>query len=173
MEIVKARIDDFEAINEHYINIIDHTPDIEKYARWEKGLHPTVEGIKGYIESSAMYLCMDDDNITVTMAVTMEQGADYHDISWGMAAKDDEVAVIHILGVSPEYQGKGIGGQMIDEAIRLAKVHHKKAVRLDALASNLPAQHLYEAKGFIYKGKLNWYAKNTGWTDFYFYEYVL
>ena len=46
----------------------------------------------------------------------------------------------------------------------------KKAIRLDALASNIPAQHMYEKLGFAYRGKRNLYAENTGWTDFLYYE---
>ena len=34
---------------------------------------------------------------------------------------DDEVAVIHILAVSPDRQGEGIGSEMIREAIHLAQ----------------------------------------------------
>lgn len=62
---------------------------------------------------------------------------------------------------------------MIEETIKLAKTQGKKAVRLDALASNIPAQHMYQKNGFMYRGIRNQYAKNTGWTDFYFYEYIL
>lgn len=166
-------MDDFEVIKEFYMNIIDNTENMERHARWIKGLHPTDEGIKGYIEGNEMYLFMDGDKIAGAMAVTMEQGEAYHNILWSIKAEDNEVAVIHILGVNPEYQRKGIGRQMIDESIQLAKDNCKKAVRLDALASNTPARHMYEARGFEYKGKLNLYAENTGWTDFCFYEYAL
>lgn len=173
MKLVKAQPEDFEAIQEHYFHLIDHTPNMDKYAQWKKGLHPTAAGIREYIENAALYLLMDKGQIAGAMAVTMAQGADYHAVSWATAAKDDEVAVVHILGISPEYQGKGIGGQMIDKAIRLTKAHHKKAVRLDAVSTNVPAQHLYTAKGFVYQGKQHLYADNTGWIDFYYYEYSL
>ena len=47
----------------------------------------------------------------------------------------------------------------------------KNRVYLDALATNKPAQHLYESLGFAYRGKRNLYAENTGWTDFLYYEF--
>ena len=84
---------------------------------------------------------------------------------------DEKVAVIHILAVSPGYQGKGIGSEMIREAIRMAKSKGMQAIRLDALASNTPAHKLYKRLGFEYRGKQHLYAENTGWTDFYFFEY--
>ena len=46
-----------------------------------------------------------------------------------------------------------------------------QAIRLDALASNTPAHKIYERLGFEYRGKQHLYAENTGWTDFYFFEY--
>lgn len=113
---------------------------------------------------------MHDNFIAGSMAVTMEQGADYQDIPWKINAQDNEVAVIHMLGVNPEYQRMGVGERLIDEAIRLATERGKKAVRLDALATNVPAQHLYLKKRFEYIEKKNLYAENTGWTDFFFYE---
>ena len=76
-----------------------------------------------------------------------------------------------ILAVSPDAQGKGIGSEMIREAIRLAQTNGMKAIRLDALASNTPAHKIYKALGFEYQGKQHLYAENTGWTDFYFFEY--
>lgn len=48
-----------------------------------------------------------------------------------------------------------------------------KAVRLDVLCCNTPAQQLYEGLGFERCGVQNWYASNTGDIDFYLYEYLL
>ena len=33
------------------------------------------------------------------------------------------------------------------------------------------AHKIYERLGFEYRGKQHLYAENTGWTDFYFFEY--
>jgi hypothetical protein len=43
--------DDFETVKSKYIDVIENTPDIEKYARWIYGKHPTDEMIKTYIEN--------------------------------------------------------------------------------------------------------------------------
>ena len=94
-----------------------------------------------------------------------------HAIEWTQQVADDKVAVIHILAVSPDAQGKGIGSEMIREAISMAQSNGMQAIRLDALASNTPAHRLYERHGFEYRGKQHLYAENTGWMDFYFFEY--
>ena len=91
MRLNRAIIEDYESIIAFYDDVTDRTPEMDKYARWQKGKHPTHDGIK--------------------------------------------------------------------------------AIRLDALASNTPAHKIYKALGFEYRGKQHLYAENTGWTDFYFFEY--
>ena len=171
MRLEQATQKDFEAIIAFYDDVTERTPDMAVYARWIKGKHPTQESIRTYIDEGSMYLYREGGGIVGAMAVTMYQDKDYHAIEWARQVGDDEVAVIHILAVSPDKQGEGIGSEMIREAIRMAKSKGMKAVRLDALASNKPAHRIYERLGFEYRGKQHLYAENTGWTDFYFFEY--
>ena len=171
MELNKATIEEFESIIAFYDDVINRTPDIKLYARWQKDKHPTEEGIRAYIEEESLYTYKENDAIVGAMAVTMYQGEDYHAIKWSQQVQDNEAAVIHILAVSPDAQCKGIGSEMIRKAIRLAQTNGMKAIRLDALASNTPAHKIYKALGFEYRGKQHLYAENTGWADFYFFEY--
>ena len=171
MRLELATQNGIEAIIAFYEDVTQRTPEMATYARWSKGKHPTVEGIRAYIDEGSMYLYRESGIIVGAMAVTMYQGEDYHAIDWTEQVADDKVAVIHILAVSPDAQGKGIGSEMIREAIRLAQNNGMLAIRLDALASNTPAHRIYERLGFEYRGKQHLYAENTDWTDFYFYEY--
>ena len=170
MKLDKATINDFESIIKFYDDVISRTPEMETYARWKKGQHPTEEGIKAYIEEGSMYLYKENDTIVGAMAVTMYQGEDYHAIEWAKHVDDNEVSVIHILAVNPDYQGSGVGAEMIREAINLSVDSGMKSIRLDALASNTPAHKIYRRIGFEYRGKQHLYAENTGWTDFLFFE---
>lgn len=170
MKLELATQKDFETIIAFYDDVTERTPEMGTYARWQKGKHPTEEGISAYINEGSMYIYRERGVIVGAMAVTMYQGEDYHTIEWSQQVPDEKVAVIHILAVSPDAQGKGIGSEMIREAIRLAQNNGMQAIRLDALASNTPAHKLYERLGFEYRGKQHLYAENTGWTDFYFFE---
>lgn len=173
MNIRCAQKVDFDKATDFYKYAIENTNGIEKYARWVYGQHPTNEMILNYINQGAMYLLEEEDIIMGAMAVTMLQGEDYHCINWCVDAADDEVAVVHILCVNPDYQRKGIGKSMICESIAIAKKEMKKAIRLDALESNTPAHQMYQSLGFEYRGKQHLYAENAGWTDFLFFEYML
>lgn len=66
---------------------------------------------------------------------------------------------------------QGLGKKMIEKYFYIAEKEGKKAVRLDALESNVPAHKMYESLVFRICGKQNLYAENTGWTDFVFFEY--
>ena len=109
MKLELATQNDFNAIIAFYDDVTERTPEMATYARWSKGKHPTVEGIKAYIDEGSMYLYREDKRIDGAMAITMYQGEDYHAIDWTEQMADDRVAVIHILAVSPDTQGKGIG----------------------------------------------------------------
>ena len=170
MRLELATQNDFDAIIAFYDDVTARTPEMATYARWQKGKHPTVEGIRAYINEGSMYIYHERGVIVGAMAVTMYQSEDYHAIDWSQQVADDEVAVIHILAVSPDSQGKGIGSEMIREAIRIALSKGMQAIRLDALASNTPAHKIYKRLGFEYRGQQHLYAENTGWTDFYFFE---
>ena len=93
MRLEFATQKDFETIIAFYDDVTERTPEMGTYARWQKGKHPTEEGISAYINEGSMYIYRERGVIVGAMAVTM-------------------------------YRGK---------------------------------QHLY--------------AENTGWTDFYFFEY--
>ena len=171
MQLVLAS--DYAVVREKYIEVIEHTKNMDIHARWIYGKHPTDVMIQSYIDRQEMYLYMDGQNIAAMAAITMYQGEDYHEIIWSQNLKDDEVASLHILTVAPGYQGKGVSKRMIADIISLVKKNGKKAIRLDSLASNTPARRLYGKLGFEYRGKQNLFAENTGWTDFLYYELPL
>ena len=80
MELNRVTIEDYESIIAFYDDVTDRTPDMEQYARWKKGLHPTHDGVRAYIEEGSMYTYKENDVIIGAMAVTMYQGEDYHAI---------------------------------------------------------------------------------------------
>lgn len=169
----RAEYRDIVKIENYYKYVADNTENMDKYGRWIYGQHPTDDMIEGYITNRSMYFAEEDGIVIAAAAVTFFQNADYHPVQWNVDARDDEVAVIHILCINPEKQGCGLGKKIVNEIIDMAKTQRMKAVRLDALCCNTPAHRLYENSGFIKCGTQNWYAGNTGYIDFYLYELVL
>ena len=171
MKLAKASEQDFQRITQFYRDVIAHTEHMGRYARWVYGQHPTDEMIRSYIRNGAMYCCKKDDSILSAVAVT-PQGEDYHGAAWSLSLGDDEVSVVHLLCVAPEWQKQGLARKTMGFVTELSRETGKKAVRLDALASNIPAHRLYESLGFQKRDQRRWYADNVGWTDFFLYELI-
>lgn len=54
-----------------------------------------------------------------------------------------------------------------------ARNNQQKAIRLDVLGGNVPAEKFYTQIGFQYMDTLQMYYEDTGWTEYRLYEYVL
>ena len=172
MKLVQATKQDFQRITRFYRDVIARTEHMDTYARWIYGQHPTDEMIRRYIQANAMYYCEKDGSILSAVAVT-QQGEEYHGAEWSASLEDDEVSVVHLLCVAPEWQGKGIARDTMGRIIELSREMGKRAVRLDALACNTPTHRLYAFLGFQKRAQRRWYADNVGWTDFFLYEFIL
>ena len=48
-----------------------------------------------------------------------------------------------------------------------------RALRLDVLGGNVPAERLYTGQGFARRGTVRMFYDDTGWTDYGLYEYLL
>ena len=173
MELIQAKPEDFDRVRAFYDRVIDLTPGMDVHARWKKRLHPSDEGLRGYLAEGDLYLLEENGSVAGAMAVTLYQGEDYRLVPWGVAAEDDEVAVLHLLAVDPDRQGQGVAHRLIGEALALARRNGKKAFRLDAVSTNAPARRLYASLDFAFRGTQNLYAPNTGWTDFCYFEQIL
>lgn len=170
LKLIKAEPDDLDRLSSFYRSVIDNTPSMSVCCRWIYGLHPSDELIREYINTDTMYCTEADGQLLSALAAVPYQDESYHDTTWGITAVDDEVMTIHILGVHPACQGQGIARRTMAAAEALAGSLGKKAVRLDALKSNTPAQRMYEALGYVRRDEKRWYACNIGWTDFILYE---
>ncbi len=47
---------DFDAIIAFYDDVTERTSEMATYARWSKRKHPTIEGIRAYINEGSMYI---------------------------------------------------------------------------------------------------------------------
>ena len=111
---------DFETVKRKYIEVTEHTPDIEKYARWIYGKHPTDESLKAYIDRGEMYVLTDGEKIAGMAAVAICQGEEYMNISWKDDLACDEAAAVHLLAICPEYRGRSLGIRILEEAMDIA-----------------------------------------------------
>ena len=120
-----------------------------------------------------MFLSELDGKIAVAVAAVPCQEKEYHGVPWKLEAADDEVCVVLILCVAPEFQKNGLAIQTMRRVIEMSCESGKKAVRLDAMKCNTPARRLYESLGFSMIAERKWHIPNASLTDFVLYELEL
>lgn len=64
------------------------------------------------------------------------------------------------MGVSPRFQGIGLGRLLLFEAIKWSKVQGLSRIELFTFASNLKAQNLYKSFSFVVEGMRKNYLKH-------------
>ena len=165
--------EDLARLLDFYQLVIRETETMPRYGRWIYGLHPTEEMIRESAEQGALYYAEYAQTVIGAVVVTPFQTEEYHGIDWEAELRDGEAAVVHLLAIHPQRQRLGLAKAVMRDVITLAKAQGKKAVRLDTLSCNLPAQRLYDALGFRKRSVRNSYACNVGRIDFCLYEYPL
>ena len=76
---------------------------------------------------------------------------------------DKDSLLIVALGVTPEFQGLGIGKALVKSLENKAKVLHRKRLRVSTSNDDLPALAFYQRLGFqIFKIKPNVIAEKHG-----------
>lgn len=161
LKLTLLTLDSIDEIVNFYDDVITKTKNVEKYCRWCQGKYPIEEDFIKYIKMNAMYGLRNEQALIGSFALTLGQNDDYHQIPWIFDVDEEEVAVLHILATHPAYQKQGLGKKLVFLAIDLAKQKGCNVLRLDALATNLPARRLYEYMGFEYRGSLDLYTDNT------------
>ena len=173
MEITKAANDQFPAVRAFYHSLIDGYEDAPYGAGWKKDIYPAPEFLAESIRNGELYIAVEEGAILGAMVLNHLCNDSYGSFAWPVKLAPEDVTVIHALGVHPAYAGRGYGKQMVLFAIEKARAEKQKAVRLDVLMGNLPAEKLYKGAGFRYLHTLPMFYEDTGWTDYELYEYLL
>lgn len=169
-ELKKAAMSELDRVCDFYRHVCADTPDLPFTVRWIYGKHPDRDMIRAYIDADALYYFEDDGHIVAAAALAPRQEEEYRGLNWRIDCADDEVAVLHLLCAEPARKGQGLAKALTNALIDEARRQNKKAVRLDAMYCNIPAQRLYEKLGFERRGMTGFITLNVGLTDFVLYE---
>ncbi|MCR5481442.1 MAG: GNAT family N-acetyltransferase [Clostridia bacterium] len=173
MKIIKAAEEQYTAVRAFYHSIIDALKGDPYDLGWKKDIYPGPDFLMESIRKGELYIATEDGNIVASMVFNHDCNDSYNEFTWPTDAKPDEVSVIHALAVSKSHGRKGIGRQMVGFAIDMAEKNGQKAIRLDVIKGNLPAEKLYLGMGFRKLHTLQMFYENVGWTDFGLYEYKI
>ena len=173
MVINVAKYDKYDEVIKFYHNLIDGMQNSKFNCGWIKNVYPSQNFIYDSITNNEIIIAEIDNNIAGVMIINHESTTGYEKVKWKTTGTKNEIVIIHAFGVSPHFQNQGIASKMLTYVIKKSKESQIKAIRLDVLASNLPAQKLYTKIGFVFIDTMQLFYENTGTTDFLLYELIL
>lgn len=156
-----------------YHDIMDHLAQTVDYRHWHTEGHPSPDVIRGWVESGDMYVATDGTEIAGVMVLDHKTGLGYERAAWSAPVANEKALIIHVLGVAPAHQGRGVARFLVESAIRIARERGCLAVRLDVLVDNVAARALYTRCGFTDLGVHTIDYPNTDLNRFHLFEYVL
>lgn len=168
-----AQPEDFETVEAFYRELIGTLEGAKYTPQWKVGIYPSAQQLRDAIDKNTLIIGENGGRVVACMVLDRHPNDSYRDVPWPTAASDEQVSIIHLLGVKAGCSGQGIGAQMVRTALRMAREAQQKAVRLDVLAGNLPAEKLYEKEGFRKVCTQPTYYDDTGWIDCGLYECAL
>lgn len=171
--IEPAGAGDLEATWQLYEDVCAQQEHDAYGARWTPGVYPARTDIEGHIEAGDLYVGRAGERIACAMVVTSHEDPEYADVPWSLKAAPDEVAVIHLLAVSPDFRGKRLGAELVRAAIDIAKQNGARVMHLDVVPGNLAASRIYEAAGFSLACTHEVFYEDTGLVAFDMYELAL
>lgn len=171
--IRKAEKDEYTKVRDFYYDLIDSVRSSEYHPKWEKNVYPDDDTLKMHTENGNMYIVLYNEEIIGAMVLNHEASEGYEKAGWSVEADKNEVTVIHLLAVLPAFSRRGIAVGMVEEAKNIARLNSQKALRLDVLVGNLPAEKLYKKCGFSFVGRTELFYEVTGLCKFDLYEYIL
>ncbi|MBR5430113.1 MAG: GNAT family N-acetyltransferase [Firmicutes bacterium] len=173
LNIRAANAAEFPAVRAFYHRLIDQAADYGYPLGWEKDVYPSPDQLRRALSRRQLYLGEEAGEILTALILDRECNEGYAGAPWAVAAGPEQVSVIHALGVLPRTQGRGLGREMVRAAVAQARACGSRALRLDVLAGNLPAERLYLSQGFRRISTVRMYYPDTGWTEFDLYELPL
>ena len=168
-----ASEDEFESVRGFYHKMTDWLETAKYGPGWKKDIYPSPEELKSALKNKELWVADENGEYIASMILNSSSNEEYSQVKWNVAVEGNEVLLIHALGVAPEYHRKGISRSMVEHAINLAKSSGKKAMRLDVLNGNLPAEKLYPKFGFLHIDTIEMFYEDTGLTTYKLYELVL
>ena len=173
----RAGLADTAAAQVAYRQIIEHLGATVDYPHWHSANHPRPAEVEQWVEAGDLYLAIapdgDGERIAGAMVLDHDAAAGYQDAAWAIEAPPEQVLVVHVLGVHPDFLRQGVARFLVHASLQVARQKGCRTVRLDTYVENLPARRLYVSQGFHDLGVHTLHYDGTDLTQFHLFEHVL
>ena len=121
--------------------------------QWDD-IYPAKEDFINDIEKKSLYLAIDSKKLAAIYVISAESDEAYKNAAW--ENNDESAYILHRFCVSPNYQNKGIGKEVLAHIETQIYEMGYKSIRLDVFTENPYAQKLYRKSGYIVRGYADW-----------------
>lgn len=152
---MEYRLGIIEDIDNISILISDAIKELES-----KGIHqwdekyPTVEDFKDDISKGHLYVVMEKEKLAAIYVISGDSDDAYKTADWHYP--DETAYILHRFCVSPNFQNRGLGKQILMYIEAQIKEIGYQSVRLDVFTENPYAQNLYRHNGYEVRGYADW-----------------
>lgn len=151
MELIKCSGAQLAEVTALYHRTVKYLEENINYPKWSAA-HPSDEGIAQAVSAGTQYICIENGK-ALGAAVLNEDPEGYYEAGeWSRDLQPGEFLVIHMLAVDPGFARQGVAKFMVEQCIALAEKGGFRAVRLDVVPGNAPAERLYKKAGFTFAG---------------------
>ena len=119
--------------------------------QWQNG-YPNEAVFLEDISKEISYVAEEEGKVIGTFAFAVMEEPTYKEIFEGEWKGSSEYAVIHRVAVDNEVKGKGLGGQMVEYAVRECENQNIDTLRIDTHRDNLSMQRMLLKNGFERRG---------------------
>ncbi len=148
IKIRAAEERDVERVAMLYEKLHDYLETHENHPRWKRGIYPTKADAEEGFQKRELYVAEIDGKLAGSVIYLHEQGDVYNQVKWPKEIQGNNVYVIHILAVHPDYFKMGVGTALLDYACNMGKKNGVEAVRLDVYEKNFQQYSYMKAVDF-------------------------
>lgn len=169
--LLAARPEDGEAVCRFYEEVCAFQDTQEYGPVWHYGIYPDEQELKEHIERGELLLGFEEGRIAAAMVLNHHEDERYVDVPW--TVREEPIYVLHLFAVHGDFQGRGIGKAALRLLLAAAREQGARAIHLDVVKGNLPAERLYERLGFCRREERDVWYEDTGDLRVVLYEYAL
>ena len=166
-----CKIEELEELYDFYNVIIDHQKYDMYSPDWTKDVYPSKKDLEDHLKNDLVYVLKDEEKIIGAGIISLKEDPIYKNGNWSIDLKDEQIAVLHLFAVLPEYRGRGLALKLLEQIVNETE-KTSKAIHLDAVKGNLAASRMYLKAGFDYRGDKEVWYEDTGDIIVELFEYV-
>ncbi|CAN5522140.1 GNAT family N-acetyltransferase [soil metagenome] len=103
------------------------------------------------VNMAQLWLAEIDGKVAGVAAITTTQEPEYAEV-WDTS---ECAIVVHRLAVDPDFQGKGVAAELMQQAEKLANQREIATLRVDTNTNNLATQKLFPKLGYVLCGEIS------------------